>query len=75
MDAKDRDAIAALIVGVFAFLALGILVVLGLGWASAKFWNLFAPGLFGMPSATTQNGIGFSGFLFCVRSALHHGSK
>jgi len=70
MTDEDKENIAAIIGIVLATTLLGVFFGFFAGWAAVMFWNLFAPPMFGWPAAEWRNGIGFVGFLFCVRGCL-----
>jgi hypothetical protein len=70
MTDDDKENLAAIIGIVLATMSLGVFFVFFAGWAAVMFWNLFAPPMLGWPEAEWRNGIGFVGFLMCVRGCL-----
>ena len=70
MTNEDKENLAAIIGIVLATMLLGVFFVFFAGWAAVMFWNLFAPPMFGWPVAEWRNGIGFVGFLLCLRGCL-----
>jgi hypothetical protein len=70
MTEEDKENLAAIIGIVLATTLLVVFFVLLAGWAAVMFWNLFAPPILGWPAAEWRNGIGFIGFLLCVRGCL-----
>lgn len=67
---KDSELIARFGAGIIVAGVAFVAIVFGLGYASSRFWNLFAPEMFGLPPATWLHGVGFAGFVACARACL-----
>lgn len=70
MTRDDKENIAAILGILLATVSLGIFLVFVVGLAVTKFWNLFAPEMFGAPVADWKHGIGLVGFVVCLRGCL-----